>query len=178
MSSSASSLGPAATPATSSADLHNLYRDNHVWLVALLRRRLPDASQAQDLAHDTFERIMRADLAQVLKAPRAYLTTVARNVLLNHVRHERIVHAYQESLQSLPEPLAPSPEEQLVAVQALEQACAVLDGLPARTRLIFLMSQLEGMTSPAIAEELKLSVNVVKKAVAQGIKHCYFAMLG
>ncbi|CAM4051823.1 sigma-70 family RNA polymerase sigma factor [Kerstersia similis] len=177
MTSSASSLGQAATP-SSSSDLHNLYRDNHVWLVALLRRRLPDASQAQDLAHDTFERIMRADLAQVLKAPRAYLTTVARNVLLNHARHERIVQAYQESLQSLPEPLSPSPEEQLMAVQALEQACAVLDGLPARTRLIFLMSQLEGLTSTAIAEELNLSVNVVKKAVAQGIKHCYFAMLG
>ncbi|MCP1633565.1 sigma-70 family RNA polymerase sigma factor [Kerstersia gyiorum] len=168
----------SSAPASSPADLNDLYRDNHAWLVSLLRRRLPDAAQAQDLAHDTFERIMRADLAQVLKAPRAYLTTVARNVLLNHVRHERIARAYQESLENLPEPLAPSPEEQLLAVQALEQACAVLDGLPARTRLIFLMSQLEGMTSPEIAAELKLSVNVVKKAVAQGIKHCYFAMVG
>lgn len=158
-------------------DLHALYSENHAWLVSLLRRRLPDAAQAQDLAHDTFERILRADLAQVLQAPRAYLTTVARNVLLNHVRHERIVQAYQESLLQLPEPFMPSPEAQLAAIQALEQVCAVLDGLPSRTRLVFLMSQLEGMRSQDIAAQLDLSIHVVKKAVAQGIKHCYLALM-
>lgn len=158
-------------------DLHALYSENHAWLVSLLRRRLSDAAQAQDLAHDTFERILRADLAQVLQAPRAYLTTVAKNVLLNHVRHERIVQAYQESLLQLPEPVMPSAEAQLAAIQALEQVCAVLDGLSSRTRLIFLMSQLEGMRSQDIATQLDLSIHVVKKAVAQGIKHCYLALM-
>ena len=39
-------------------DLHALYSDHHGWLLGWLRRRLGNAADAADLAHDAFLRLI------------------------------------------------------------------------------------------------------------------------
>ena len=43
-------------------------------------------------------------------------------------------------------------------------------------REVFLLSQLEGLTYPQIAQRLQLSVNVVQKAMLKAYRHCYAAV--
>lgn len=45
-----------------------------------------------------------------------------------------------------------------------------------RTRAIFLFSQVDGLSYPRIAEQLGLSVNVVRKDLAKAFKQCYAAL--
>lgn len=159
--------------------VHTLYRDHHGWLVQLLRRKLRgNLDNAADLAHDTFERVMKANLAPVLQEPRGFLTTVATNVLRTHLRRNMIEQAYLDVLAMQPDVHAPSPETQALLIEALDAACRVLDGLPPRTRRIFLMGQVEGLPYKQIAEELDVSVNIVQKAIVKGIRHCYAAVYG
>ncbi|VCU68092.1 putative RNA polymerase sigma factor FecI [Pigmentiphaga humi] len=156
--------------------VHRLYREHHAWLVQLLRRKLGDMEHAADLAHDTFERIMRADLGPVVAAPRAYLTTVAQRLAASHFRRAAVSRAFQEALAARPEAIAPSPEQQLQFQQSLLAVLDVLDGLPLRTRRIFLLAQFDGLPHNEIAQQLGITPNAVQKAVARALEHCYLAI--
>ena len=78
--------------------LHALYSDHHGWLQGWLRKRLGCTQNAQDLAHDTFVRLITApDAARRvadIRAPRDYLTTIARRVMIDHFRRRTLERAY------------------------------------------------------------------------------------
>lgn len=150
----------------------DLYRNHHGWLHAWLRRKLGCTHRAADLAHDTFVRLLKPGALSELREPRAFLTTVAHGLMVNHLRRQDIERAYLEALAARPEPLAPSPEERALILETLEQIDAVLDGLSQRARTAFLLSQLEGLSYADIATRLEVSVSMVKKYMLQAITHC------
>lgn len=157
-------------------DISSLYTTHHGWLQGWLRRRLGNAADAADLAQDTFVRILGVrDLANV-QEPRAYLTTVARGVLVNWYKRQALERAYLEALASLPEPLAPSPEERSLVLEALHEIDAMLDALPPLVRRAFLLSQLDGMKYEDIAAHLKVSLTSVKRYMAQAFRQCLSAL--
>lgn len=114
---------------SSSRDIATLYLDHHSWLLGWLRRRLSNASDAADLTQDTFVRILGAKDVPAIETPRAYLTTVAKGVLVNWYRRQALEQAYLEALAQLPEPQAPSPEERALVLETLQQIDAMLDTL-------------------------------------------------
>ncbi|MBV7483076.1 sigma-70 family RNA polymerase sigma factor [Bordetella sp. BOR01] len=156
--------------------VHGLYRDHHGWLDGWLRRKLGNACDAADLVQDTFVRVLRhrAELAMV-REPRAYLTTIAKRLLLNHYRRRSLEQAYLEALAALPEPRAPSPEQRLLILEALHEIDAVLHALPQRVREAFLLAQLERMPYEDIAQRLNVSVRTVQRYIVQGYEQCILA---
>jgi RNA polymerase sigma-70 factor (ECF subfamily) len=104
------------------------------------------------------------------------LTTVAHGLVVNHWRRRDIERAYLEALAARPAAVGASPEQRELVIEALERIAQLLDGLAPRTREIFLLSQLDGMKYPRIAEHLGVSVNVVQKAMLKALTHCYTAL--
>lgn len=164
-----------STP-TVSDSIALLYCQHHGWLQGWLRRKLNCSHQAADLAQDTFVRLLAKPEPQLLREPRAYLTTVARGLVINHWRRQGLEQAWLEELAARPEVSSPSPEERRLILETLEEIARLLDGLPLRVREIFLRSQLEGQTYPVIAEQLGVSVNVVQKAMLRATAQCYRAL--
>jgi RNA polymerase sigma-19 factor, ECF subfamily len=160
----------------SSQNVEALYADHHGWLLGWLRRKLGNSFDAADLAHDTFVRVLRKRDREALREPRAYLCTIARDLAASFWRRQALEQAWLETLASLPEPLAPSPEDRALVLETLEQIALMLDALPARVREIFLLSQFDGMTYPQIATQLGVSVNVVQKAMIRALAQCYKRM--
>ncbi|WP_459616576.1 sigma-70 family RNA polymerase sigma factor [Bordetella sp. 2513F-2] len=156
--------------------VQGLYRDHHGWLALWLRRKLDNACDAADLAHDTFVRVLRhrAELAAV-REPRAYLTTIARRLLLNHYRRRSLEQAYEEALAALPQPQAPPPEQRLMILEALHRIDEALQGLAPRVRRAFLMLQLEQRSHAEIAQALGVSVRTVQRYIIQGYEQCILA---
>jgi RNA polymerase sigma-70 factor (ECF subfamily) len=161
--------------------LHALYSDHHGWLQAWLRKRLGCTQNAQDLAHDTFVRLITApDAARRvadIRAPRDYLTTIARRVMIDHFRRRTLERAYLEALALLPEAAGISPEQRSIILETLCEIDAMLDGLGAKPRQAFLMSQLEGLTYAEIAQRLNVSVSSVNKYMARAVERCLLVML-
>ncbi|MDM0003481.1 sigma-70 family RNA polymerase sigma factor [Variovorax sp. J22G73] len=154
------------------ASIDAIYREHHGWLLGWFRRRLGGASCAADLAHDTFVRLMVSRDSPMLKEPRAFLRTLAHGVVVNHWRRMDIERAWLEALAVLPEPLAPSPEERLLALETLCRIDAMLDRLNPKARTAFLLSQLDGLGYAEIAAHLKVSQRMVKKYMAQAMLQC------
>lgn len=153
-----------------------LYTEHHGWLHAWLRRKLGCSSHAADLAQDTFLRLLsqerRGTPVETLRQPRAYLATVAHGLVVNLWRRQEIERAWLETLASRPEPLAPSPEERALLVEALCELDALLDRLNPKARSAFLMARLDGLSYVEIAGHLGVSERMVKKYMAQAMLHC------
>jgi len=164
------SLDPASDPIAA------LYRDHHGWLHTWLRKKLGCSHQAADIAQDTFVRVMgsRAQSSDTAcwAESRAYLTTVARNLVVDHWRRQELERAYLAAIALLPEPEAPSPETRLLILESLLRIDKCLAALPAVTRRIFLRSQLDGLIYADIATEMELSLATVKRHMSRAFLAC------
>lgn len=162
----------SATAPVPQQEVHALYSDHQGWLQGWLRGRLGNAFDAADLTHDTFERLLQKLDRPLLRDPRAYLTTIAHGLVVNHWRRLEIERAYLDLLATMPEQMAQSPEERALLLEALCEIDAMLDTLNPKVRSAFLMAQLDGLTYGAIAEHIGVSERMVKKYMAQAMLHC------
>lgn len=172
---------PQSLPAI---EVASLYREQHRWLCGWLLRRLDHVGDAADLAHDTFVRLLVAPSApvapaaptpqpqQALRAPRAYLATIARRLMINHLQRQTLEQAYRDALAALPETSAPSPEQQLLILEALREVNAMLEALPPKVRAVFVLAQIEGLTYAEIAATLNIGLRSVKRYMAQALTEC------
>lgn len=138
--------------------------------------KLGNASDAADLAHDTFLRLLGRSDIDTLREPRALLTTVAKGLLVNRFQRQALERAYLEALAALPAPLAISPEQRLLILETLHDIDAMLDALPPRVRHAFLLAQLDGLGYAEIAVRLGVSLITVKRYMKQAFLQCLLAM--
>ncbi|MET0335072.1 MAG: sigma-70 family RNA polymerase sigma factor [Rhizobacter sp.] len=144
-----------------------LYANHHGWLYGLLRKKLGCSHRAEDLAHDTFLKVLVSKATPALREPRAFLTTVAHGLVVSHWRRQELEQAYVAAAEIGASSLASSPEARSMALEELCQIDAMLDGLPAKARQAFLLSRMDGLTYDEVALELGVSERMVKKYMAQ-----------
>jgi RNA polymerase sigma factor (sigma-70 family) len=162
-------------------ELQQLYSSHHGWLYGWLRKKLGCPHHAADLAQDTFVRIVASrDALLGVREPRAFLTTTAKRLMLDRARRQLIEQAYLAELAATADANAgfPSPEEILVALQALEQIGAALQGVSAKAREAFLLHYLDGQTHAAVAAQLGVSTKMVQKYLVQALLRCHQALAG
>ncbi|ARP79720.1 RNA polymerase subunit sigma [Bordetella genomosp. 8] len=157
-------------------DLHTLYSDHHGWLFGWLRKKVGNSFDAADLAQDTFVSVMAAGAARTIREPRPFLVTVARRLVAHRHRRQLLETSYLQMLAAMPEELAPSPEARLLALEALQQMDAVLDGLPPKVREAFLLAHFEELSYADIARRLGVSASSVKQYLTRANRQCLFAL--
>ncbi len=167
-------IGNDTMAGSSRQQTHVLYAEHHGWLFGWLRGKIGNASDAADLAHDTFVRILASrhlpdNLGQ---EPRALLAHIAKGLVIDHWRRQDVQRVAMEALRHLPESFMPSPEERLVMVEALVRVDAMLASLPARTRQVFLLAQLEGLTLQRISEQAGMPVITVRRHIRKALLAC------
>ncbi len=158
-----------------------LYIENHAWLRGWLAYRLNSWGRgaAEDLAHDTFLRILSSRAGaprEAIQQPRAYLTTVAKGVLVSWMRRQTLERAWLDALAALPQPQHPSPEQQSVILETLHEIDAMLDTLKPRVKQAFLMATLDGMKQQEIAQALNMAVPTVKSYIRKAYLACLSLM--
>ncbi|MGY4495376.1 sigma-70 family RNA polymerase sigma factor [Pseudomonas sp. TE3610] len=165
-------------PTLQPPNLTTFFTAHHRWLLRHVYQRLRHPQDAQDTAADTFVELLtaRTDPAAIAQ-PRAYLSTIARRLIFHRFRRKQLETAYLERLSQLPEALAPSPEETLALLQALEAIELSLGGLPPVVKAAFLYSQLDDLSYADIGWRLGVSERTVTRYIKQALRHCYLAEL-
>ncbi|MDO8066667.1 sigma-70 family RNA polymerase sigma factor [Janthinobacterium sp. SUN206] len=167
---------PFAPSPLLATQLESHYRAHHGWLAHWLQRRLGNAAEAADLMQDTFARLLAGAPMQpqtpALRAPKAYLATVAKHLLINHLRRQSLELAWLAALAALPEQHLPSTEQRVEILQALQAVDAMLDGLKPKVRAVFIMAQIEGHAYADIAALLGIGERSVKRYMAEALTEC------
>lgn len=165
----------AGLGATQSID--QLYRDHREWLLTWLRRNLHCPHRAEELSQDAFLKILDKQ-DQAWREPRAFLTTIARGLLIDHFRRSALERRYLDSLSDQEEDVQLSSEDLIEIVEDLQRIDSMLATLSTRARAAFLHHRLDGMSHMQIAEHLGVSVPRVRQYIAQGLRQCYNAVHG
>ncbi|QKH34917.1 sigma-70 family RNA polymerase sigma factor [Achromobacter pestifer] len=168
----------AASEFTQQQEIETLYASHHGWLRNWLRRRLGDAFDAADLAHDTYLRVMRSGRIPPVDESRRHLTQIANGLVIDLYRRRQIEAACMEVLAQGPLHQEFSEEARALAVEALLEIDTILRGLHPNVRTALLLCKIDGMTYRDIAARLKVSVSSVEKYIAAGLLSCHQAMLG
>jgi RNA polymerase sigma-70 factor (ECF subfamily) len=152
--------------------LGTLYHDHQPWLQRWLAGRLGCREIAADLTQDTFARLLGGRDLTSVQEPRAYLTTIAKGLMANWCRRQSLERAYLQTLAAAPEAVAASAEQQALVREALHLIDAMLDGLPAQARRVFLLAQFDGLGYAEIAALLGLSLSTVKRHMKRALLGC------
>lgn len=161
---------------TFKSSVHALYEAHQPWLFQWLRKKTQCSEQAADLSQDTYIRVLQNGHTPPPESSRAHLVQIAKGLMIDRFRRIAVERAYLESLQAHPEWQQPSPEEARVVLEALIAVDAALSNLPQRSRDVFLMSQLDGLTYSDIAQQLGISFSTVRKDMFSALKACHIAI--
>lgn len=145
-------------------------------LRAFIRRRVPDAADAEDILQDVFyELVESARLMRPIEQVGAWLLRVARNRIIDGYRRRRTrttvsLDAEQETpdadasaptlLDVLPAANA-GPDAAFARRVLLEELDAALDELPQAQRDVFLAHEIEGRSFKEISRETGVSVSTL-----------------
>lgn len=149
-----------------------LYREHHGWLTGWIKSRLGCAQLANDFAQDAFVKVLVKRSASQLQKPRAYLSCVARSLMIDLFRRRSLEQAYNDALALQPEFVEISPETRQCIIETLLEIDRLLDNLGERGREIFLMAQIDGLTYVEISRRLGVSVNTVRKHFIRAMTQC------
>jgi RNA polymerase sigma factor (sigma-70 family) len=140
-------------------------------LIQFLRRNWRDQSEIEDLLQEVYARVFEAARSQLPAAPKAFVFTTARNLLINRVRQQQIVAI--ESVADL-EKLGiaqdvPGPDRSAVARDELRRLQAALDQLAPRCREAVILRRVEGLSRREIAQRMGIGEGTVKDYLALAV---------
>lgn len=143
-------------------------------LKAYLRGSFPSVRDLDDVVQESYLRIWKARATQSIRSAKGFLFQVARHVVLDLIRHERVapIQAVTDLtglrvLDGKPDAAeaACSREEILLLADAIET-------LPARCREVFILRKIRQIPQKQIASVLGISVQTVQVQVLRGMKRC------
>jgi RNA polymerase sigma-19 factor, ECF subfamily len=147
-------------------------------LIRFFQHRLNCPATAADLAQETYLRLHASEQRAPTQNRRALAFYIAGNLVVDHVRKERVRAHYAPSqsddvdlMERVP-CTDPDSEHRAMMWQDLEQVQAALEELPEDCRTALYLSAVEGLTYAQIGERLGVSERMVGKRIAKTLKHC------
>ena len=143
----------------------NNFRDSYLTHSEHLRNFLyyksGNLKLSEDLVQDAFTKMWENCSKVALHKVKSYLFTVAHNLFINKVHHEKVVLKFQKTTvktTNLQDPQFLLEEQEFK--MRLESA---ISNLPEGQRIVFLMNRIDKKKYREIAEELNISVKAVEK---------------
>jgi len=141
-------------------------------LMQFLRHNWRNESDLIDIRQDIYARVFAAAVEEIPRATKAFVFTTAKNVLINRVKHERIVPieaATDLELGAVPSE-DPGPDRQLIARDELRRLHDAVQRLPVRCREAFTLQQVQGLSRREIAVRMGITEKTVKRHLEEAVR--------
>ena len=142
-----------------------------------LTKKLSCADTAADLTHETFVRLINCGSALELKSPRAYLYSIASNLLNDYFRAQkrRPAFAETEEIDAVADD-SPSHERRLSAENEAQHLMIAIEALPPRCKEVFILHKFHHLSHEEVSQKLGIAKNTVMVHMMNGLAHCRRAL--
>lgn len=138
----------------------------------LLLRRGRTREEAEDLIQDAFLKMQEyCERGGQVRQPEGFLVRTVLRLAANARRDAHRNLYYEEPVENLTliVDTTPTPDEVLAGDQCLERMRDALDAVSRRTRDVFFMQRLDGLSYAQIAQRLGVSISAVEKHIASAL---------
>lgn len=134
-----------------------------------------DAAQAEDIVQETLLRAWKrpAVLDQREASARAWLFTVARNLVIDEARSARRRHETPTAIEAMPEPIAADETERMLDGWLIGDALA---GLSPEHRQVIVRAYYGGLSTAELSAELGVPEGTVKSRLHYGLRALRLAL--
>jgi len=157
-----------------------LYHHESASLRRFLARKLGTIEDAEDLAQDTYLRMMGSNVVDTqMRCPKAFLFAVASNLAIDSLRRrqrERSAATLLNGPESVYngeefDAVCPrrSPEEEVDSLQRIDHVLKCLRGLSKKCRTAFIMHKFMDMSYSEVADRLGVTVSMIEKYLSQSL---------
>jgi|SRR6185312_6706620 RNA polymerase sigma-70 factor (ECF subfamily) len=159
------------------------FRERGRWLArhvlpheALIRAKLRDMClydlDIEDVLQEMYAKFLTLPSLENIRYPRQYALLTARGIVIDHVRHSRVVSITSTGNLELLEIAQPdaNSEERLEFQQEIKAVNAALEQLPDICRATLILRRVEGLPQKEVARRLKISEKTVEKHMANGVR--------
>ncbi len=159
------------------------FRERGQWLEknvlpheALIRAKLRGAClydlDIEDVIQEMYTRFLHIPALKEIRHPRQYALLVARAIIVDHMRHSRVISITSiGEIEELEVPdTTPSSEERLKFRQEFQIVSDALNQLPRGCRETILLRRVEGLSQKEVAKRLQISEKMVEKHMANGVR--------
>lgn len=163
-------------PGSTVVSFDAFYRAEHARVLGYFRRKA-GRDAAPDLAQEVFARLLRSGALERAQCPEAYLTRIARNLLIDIKQSKRSKPTAFYSLDE--ERDAVSCADQTWRIEAADLSHLyrrTVRAMPPKTRRVFLMRRVRRMSYKEIAASLGVSVATVDYHMVQALALCRAAV--
>lgn len=155
------------------SDVFLSWRDHLARVVS----RIVPPHDIEDIVQETYVRACQFKSKKEIKSPRAFMTRIARNLALDHVKRAewRLTSSLDENVElqlDRMQKLIDEPFNQVASSEEFAHFCEAVRQLPLQCRRAFVLKKVYGHSQREIARELNLSENTVEKHIALGLKRC------
>jgi len=138
----------------------------------LLLRRGRTREEAEDLIQDAFLKMQEyCERGGQVRQPEGFLVRTVLRLAANARRDAHRNLYCEEPVENLTfiVDTTPTPDEVLAGDQCLERMRDALDAVSSRTRDVFFMQRLDGLSYAQIAQRLGVSISAVEKHIASAL---------
>ncbi|CAG1005416.1 putative RNA polymerase sigma factor FecI [Myxococcaceae bacterium] len=156
---------------TTPAFIESAFLDTRKPLLQYLKRRLGCSHTAEDVAQETYLRVVQHESIGEVADLRAYMFRIARNLVVDHGR--QAVTRAQSSWEPLDEDLVcpkPAPDRVAEASEQLQMLERMIAELPPRCRRVFLLHRVQHLSHSEIAEHMGISPRTVESQIGKALK--------
>jgi RNA polymerase sigma-70 factor (ECF subfamily) len=126
----------------------------------------------EDVLQEMYAKFMNHKALDSIRYPRQYALLVARGIIIDHLRHSRVVPISSSGnleLLDVPE-LDANVEERLEFRQEVAAVTAALNEFPKLCREVLILRRIEGLSQKDVAQRLGISEKTVEKYMAIGVR--------
>ena len=142
-------------------EFKSLFDQYYIPIKNFLYYKCGDIDLSEDLTQDIFMKVWDKRDEVQSDTVKSYLYTIANNMLLNRIRHGKVVMNFIEKHKIQQE--EQSPQYKLEEKEFKQELETVIADMPEKQREVFLMNRIDELTYKEIAERLELSVKAVEK---------------
>jgi RNA polymerase sigma-70 factor (family 1) len=145
----------------------HIFNKNYQIVLNYLYYLSGDSALSEDLVQDVFMQLWEKRDEVKDETVRAYLYTIARNSFLKSTRRQKYDLKFRSEYFEENEHESP---EYLMEMKDFDRKLQeVLAALPEKSRVVFLMNRMDGMTYPEIAKSLGVTVKAVEKQMSRAL---------